>query len=153
MRTLAPRPRRARRGFSLLEILIVMIVLGVVSATSMGKMHTIMTQQRLYRAATATQGDLEAAFAISVRNRAPIRISWDATNLQVDVTDRAGTTIYRKSNLGAEYGIAAADVSFSRSPVEVYPNGIADGTLTITLTLEHMTRTVQMSRTGLIQTQ
>lgn len=131
--------------------MIVMIVIGIVAAATTGRFHAVMVQQRVQRAAAATQGDIEAAFAIAARNRVPIRVSWDASNVQVDVTDRAGATIYRKSNLGVEYGLTAAGVSFSRSPFEVYPDGLANDSLTIALTVERTTDTVRVSRTGLVR--
>ncbi len=153
MRTFGPGPRRVRRGFTLLETLIVMIIVGVVTATSMGKMHTVMQQQRLQRAATAVQGDLEAAFSVAVLERVPIRVTLDTAKLQVDVANRAATTTYRTSNLGSGFGLTAGGVSFSRPFLEVYPNGIANDTLTITLKVEKLTKQVRMSRTGLIRTQ
>ena len=152
MRTLAPGPRRARRGFTLLEMLTVMIIVGVVTATSMGKAHTVMQQERLQRAATAMQGDLDAAFAIAVLQRVPIRVSLDSAHLKIDVANRAGTDTLRTSDLGAEFGITAGGVKFSRPYLEVYPNGMANDTLTITLTAGKVTKSVCMSRTGLIRT-
>ena len=120
---------------------------------SMGRIHTLTVQQRLQRAVTATQNDIEAAFAVAVRNRQPTRIAWNSATRQLVVTDRAGTTFFRKSNLGAVYGLAAAGVTFSRSPVEVYPDGLANDTLLITLTVETVTKRVRVSRSGLIQLQ
>ena len=152
MRTFAPGPRRARRGFSLLEMLTVMVIVGVVTATSMGKAHTVMQQQRLQRAKTAAQGDLDAAFSIAVLERVPIRITWDSVKLQIDVANRAASTTYRTSNLGADFGLTAGGVKFSRSYVEVYPNGLANDTLTITLTAGNDTTQLCMSRSGLIRT-
>jgi len=142
---------RSRRGFSLLEITVAMVIVGLTSAASAGKVHDIMIQQRVARAATAMRNDLEGAFALAVRNRRPIRISWDATAMQLGVTDRAGTTAYRHTNVGRDaYGLTSSAVSFSRSPVEVYPNGLANDTLTITLSTGGVTKRVRMSRAGLV---
>ena len=106
--------RRARRGFTLIELLIVVLVGGVVSAMSFGRMHNIILQQRIARAATSMQGDLEAAFALAARNRQPIRIAWGAATMQLGVTDRAGAVTYRHTNLGPDaYGLASSNVAFS----------------------------------------
>ena len=143
-------PRRIR-GFTLLEVLVVLIFAGVVTAMSVGRIHTLTVKGRLRRAATATRNDIEAAFAIAVRNRQPVRIAWSSSTRQLVVTDRAGTTYFRRSNLGSVYGLAASNVAFSASPIEVYPNGLANNPLTITLTVESAVDTVIVTRSGLIQ--
>ena len=142
---------RRNRGFTLLEVLVVMIIAAVVTAMSVGRIHSLTVQQRLQRAVVATRNDIEAAHTIAVRNRQPVRISWSAATRQLVVTDRAGTTYFRRSNLGTVYGLAAAGVTFSRSPIEVYPNGLANDTLLITLTVETVTKRVRVSRSGLVR--
>ena len=145
-------PPRLSRGFTLLEVLVVMIIAAVVTAMSVGRIHSLTVQQRLQRAVTATQNDIEAAYAIAVRNRRPVRIAWSSGTRQLVVTDRAGTTFFRRSNLGTVYGLAAAGVKFSRSPIEIYPDGLANDTLLITLTVENVTKRVRVSRSGLVRT-
>ena len=44
-------------------------------------------------------------------------------------------------------------VTFSRSPLEIYPNGFASDTLAITLSANGSTRTIRMTRTGLVRIQ
>jgi prepilin-type N-terminal cleavage/methylation domain-containing protein len=141
-----------RAGFTLLELLVVMVIVGVISTVSVGKIHDVMIQQRVYRAASVVQTNVEAAWSIAARNSRPIRIAWDATNLQLDVTDRAGTTVYRRAGLGTNpYGLASGSVTFSRSPVEVYPNGLANDTLLITMSMSGVTKKIWVSRAGQVQ--
>ncbi len=71
--------------------------------------------------------------------------------MQMGVTNRAGTTAFRHTNLGmGAYGLRSADVSFSSSPVEVYPDGLANDTLTITISHTSITKHVRMTRTGMV---
>jgi Tfp pilus assembly protein FimT len=136
----------------MLEVVIALMLVGIVSMLSAGRIHAIMVQQRVARAATSLQSDLEAAFTIAARNRRPIRIAWDATKMQMQVTDRTGTIFYRRTPLGKEaYGLSSSNVTFSTNPLEVYPNGLAAGSLTIALSLEGNKRTIQMSRGGMVQ--
>ncbi len=145
-------PARVRAGFSIIEILTVLTIAGITAAMSAGRIHAILVQQRVARAATILQGDLEAAFAIAARNRLPIRISWDASMMQMKVTDRAGSVAYRKTTFGKDdFGLSSSGVSFSASPIEVYPNGLASGTLVVTLSAEGNTRTISMSRSGIVR--
>jgi prepilin-type N-terminal cleavage/methylation domain-containing protein len=141
-----------RAGFSILELMVVMLIGGVMAKMSIGRIHDLMSQQRVFHAATAVQNDLEAAFQIAGRNRQPVRISWNASVQQLSITDRAGWTSYRKTNLGRQaYGFASNAVTVSASPVEVYPNGLAADTLLITLSSNGFTKKLRMSRAGLVQ--
>jgi prepilin-type N-terminal cleavage/methylation domain-containing protein len=146
--------KRRRTGFSLLELLIVLMIVGIVSALSAGRIHAIIVQQRVSRAATSLQSDLEAAFAIANRNRRPIRIAWSTASMQMQVTDRSGSIFYRRTPLGRDaYGFTTSNVTFSRSPIEVFPTGLANDTLTITLAAEGNTRKIRMTRAGMVRTQ
>jgi prepilin-type N-terminal cleavage/methylation domain-containing protein len=148
--------RSARRGFTILELLIVMFMVAIVGGMSMGKMHDIMMQQRVIRASSTIRTSVEDAFAIASRNRKPVRMVWDATKMQFNITDRAGTTIYRHVGLGQDpYRLPASSVTFSSSPVEIYPNGLAGSSLTITLSTalsaSTAARTITVSRAGMVQ--
>jgi len=143
-----------RKGFTLLELMVVVVIMGVVGSMSAGRIHELMLHGRLSRAASGVQNDLEAAFATAGRNRRPIRIVWNSTSMQMQVTDRAGYLTYRRTSLGVDpYGLTPGAVTFSRSPVEVYPTGLANDTLLITLSVENITKRVRMSRAGLVQVQ
>ncbi|MGE5101645.1 MAG: Tfp pilus assembly protein FimT/FimU [Deltaproteobacteria bacterium] len=143
-----------RRGFSLLELITVLVLIGVLASISIGKMRDVMTQQRLYRASNIVQTNVEMAWSLAARNRRPIRISWDAANRQMRVTDRGATTTFRRASLGQDpYGLPAGSVTFSRDTLEVYPDGLANDTLLITLSVSSagQTKRVWVSRAGLVQ--
>jgi prepilin-type N-terminal cleavage/methylation domain-containing protein len=148
------RRHHLRAGVTLLELMVVVTIMGVVGAMSAGRVHALIVHQRITRATSAIQNNLEAAFAIAGRNRRPVRISWDASSSQLQVTDRAGTKTYSHTNLGRDpYGLGSGAVSVSRSPVEVFPTGLASDPLDVTITLENLTRRVRMSRAGMIEIQ
>ena len=98
--------RSARRGFSLVEMMVVVVIGGVLGAMSFGKINLINNDRRLNSAISAVQNDIEAAFNLAARNRVPTRITWIAEQQTMTVTDRAGTTTFRTANLGSEYGLA-----------------------------------------------
>jgi hypothetical protein len=132
--------------------MVVVVMLGILSAASVGRIRDFVIQQRVVRASTAVQNGLEAAFALASRNRQPVRISWSSSTMQLGVTDRAGIVYYRRIGLGADaYGLQAANVSVSRSPLEVYPNGFANDTLVITLTAPGSMKKIRMTRAGLVR--
>jgi prepilin-type N-terminal cleavage/methylation domain-containing protein len=153
MNSIVPMRRASlRRGFSILELITVIVVVGVLATISAGKVQEVMTQQRLYRASNIVQTNVEAAWALAARNRRPIRITWDSANRQMRVTDRGATTNFRRVSLGQDpYGLRPGSVRFSKPTLEVFPDGLADDTLLITLSSTGLTKKVWVSRAGLVQ--
>jgi prepilin-type N-terminal cleavage/methylation domain-containing protein len=147
---------RIRRGFSILEMLIVVILVGIVMSIAGVKMTTIMTQQRVVRAASTIQTDMELAYAVASRNRKPMRIifSSSASAILVRVTNRAGDTTYRQTNL-KEIGLSHGQVTSSSPEITVFPNGFASDTLSILISVTQNgvthKRRVRMSRAGLVK--
>src|SRR3954471_15423982 len=114
---------RARPGFTLTELLIVVIIMAITTQLSIGRVHALLNQQRVVHAATAVQNDLEAAFQIAARNRTPVKNQWDSAAQQFTIADRSGSMYYRKTNLGLQaYGFRAGAVKVSQTPLQVYPN-------------------------------
>jgi prepilin-type N-terminal cleavage/methylation domain-containing protein len=148
------RRARLRRGFSILELITALVIIGVLASVSAGKVRDVMTQQRLYRASNNVQTNVEAAWALAARNRQPIRIVWDSTNLQMKITDRAGTKTFRRAAFGQDpYGLTAGSIAFSTPMVEVFPDGLATSSLLVTFTKFGVTKSISVSRAGLVQQQ
>jgi prepilin-type N-terminal cleavage/methylation domain-containing protein len=143
-----------RAGFTLLELMVVVMIMGVVGTMSAGRFHALIVHQRITRAASAVSNDLEVAFTTAGRNRRPVVITWDAATKELNFTDRAASKLYRHRSLGRDpFGLTPGSVTVSRSSVEVYPTGLANDTLLITLSLENITKKVRMSRAGMVQIQ
>src|SRR5215472_13214087 len=137
-------PRARRSGFTVLEMMVVLVLVGITTAIALGRIQKLMIMNRIQRAATAAQNDLEAAFAIAGRDRQPIEIQWSTATMSLGVTDRTGTTPFRHTALGmGGYGLRTRDVRFSRTLLEVYPNGLAEDTLNITITRSGITKHVR----------
>ena len=129
-----------------------MLIMGIMAQLSMGRIHALMSQQRVVHAATAIQNDLEAAFQIAARNRKPVQIKWDANTQQFIIGDRSGSMFYRKTNLGLQaYGFQKDDVTVSQTPLQIYPNGLAADELVITINSKGVKKMIKMSRAGLVQ--
>lgn len=139
-----------RRGFTLLEVLVVVFVAGVVTAMSIGKIQALITRGRVVNAASAMQNTVEAAFALAERNRMPMRVYWSSDNLQLRVLDRSNT-VYRKLNLGNTYGLSGSNITLTHNPFEIYPNGLAQDSLIITVTSNGYTRKLWVSKAGMVQ--
>ena len=147
---------RARSGFSLMEMLIGVILVGIVMSIAGVRVSGMMTQQRVIRAAGTIQTQMEQAYAIAGRNRAPMKInvSTSASNILVTVTDRTGATTYSRTDLKT-LGLANGDVTASSSGITVFPNGFASDTLSIQISVTKNSklykRRVRMSRAGMVK--
>ena len=150
------RGPRARPGFSILEMLVVVILVGIIMSLAGMRVSGMMTQQRVIRAASTIQGNMELAYAVASRNRAPIKLLYTTTGgvIVLRVTDRAGTTEYGRTDF-RQLGLVSGNVTASSADVTVFPNGFASDTLSFTISVTKNgvtnTRRVRMSRAGMVK--
>lgn len=144
---------RSRSGVTLMEMIVVMTIVAVVALLTFPKMDATMTDERVNHAAIQLSTQLQAAFTLALRDRKPIQISFDNVKVQFTVADRAGNVFYRTGL--SDFNLKASNVTPSRNVVEVYPQGLAQDSLSITLTASadgaSFTRRVRMTRGGLVQ--
>jgi prepilin-type N-terminal cleavage/methylation domain-containing protein len=158
-----------RRGFTILELLIVVVMMGILATMSVGKTGSIMTNWRVNRAAQAYSEDLQLAFALVGRNRKPIVIEFNKDSMNLTIrsrTDAAGNTVvFNRRNFGpsSEYKLDAANMTFwpaptgispnTKSTLEVYPPGLAADSLSMLISYNRfgVAKRVRMLRGGLVQ--
>jgi len=151
--SLPPVRRTARRtGYTLVELIVALVIVGITAALGIPRISQIANQNRVLRGAQAVQIEVQQAFAIAGRNRAPVTVRWSSASVELQVTNRTGSTIYRRANMRA-FGLDAADVSVSPSVFTVFPNGIAGDSLTIRVQRGSYSRMVRVSRAGMIRIQ
>jgi prepilin-type N-terminal cleavage/methylation domain-containing protein len=152
--SLAPRSPSRRPGFTIIELLAVVVIMALLMGVSVGRISAIITQQRLNRAAVALSADLQAAFSLAQRDRKPVTISFSDSTMELSLTDAASGTVLRKTSLG-NFNMSSSNVSLSRSTLNVYPAGLAGDSLSITLSATIGSTTysqrVRMTRGGLVQ--
>jgi type II secretory pathway pseudopilin PulG len=139
-----------------MEMLIVVILIGIIMSVAGVRVSGMMTQQRVVRAASTIQTQLETAFALAGRNREPMKIVFttSASAVTVKTTNRAGTTTFTTTDLKA-LGLSNGNVTASSNQIEVFPNGFASDTLNIQVLVSRggatYRRVVRMSRAGLVK--
>ena len=142
-------------AFTVIEMIVTLTIVGVVVAVTVPKISSINTQNKVHRAANVMQTEVQQAFAIAGRNRKPIKFLWSSATLQLQVTDRLGTTIYRRSGLGAgsSLNFVASDITIYPTTLTVFPNGLASDTLFLQVSKSGFTKTVRVSKSGMTRVQ
>lgn len=150
-RTRAAGARSLRAGFTILDVLMTVVILGVLTAVATPRFGRTIASSKVNRAIFAVSGELELAGTLAARQRKPVRVAYDATSGELRVTDRASGAVLRSLPLGtrSDYGLSA--VTLSAAAVDVFPNGITSGPLTVSLTGAGHTRQATMSRAGYVR--
>ncbi len=135
-----------RGGFTLIELVIVIVVIGLILRFALPGASRSIRIGRVNRAAQVLSADLDRAFSTAARQRKPLRLAWDGAAMQYTLTDRASGTVLLTRPLGTA---GATTVSFSASPLDVFPGGFASSALTVSVAEGDYTRHIQMTRAGL----
>lgn len=133
----------------MVEMLIVVTVLGTVTAMAMPNVNSTIRQRRVIAAANALSSDVEAAFSLAARQRRPVRVAYDAASGEIRVADQATGTVYRRRPLqmSSEYHLDA--VSMSPPFIDIFPNGVGSADFSVSLTNGAFQRQIAVTRTGL----
>ena len=116
--------RLNKAGFTLIELMIVIAIIGIVSAIAAPNFRTYMAERRLSGAARMVMSDLMAARQKAVTQNVNITVTFTSNHEYSITNDAAVRDIQR------DY----SDVTFTNSGAAVfYPRGNATGT-TVTLT-------------------
>jgi prepilin-type N-terminal cleavage/methylation domain-containing protein len=151
MQTSSSRSRvHSRRAFSMIELLIVISMIGLIAVMAMGRTTNMVAGWRVSRAAQAYGEELQAAFAIVGRDRKPVRIAFNDTTMELQITNRAGTLKYRFGPK-SEYKLDKVNITPSTNILEVFPPGLAADSLSIVISRNGKFRRIRMLRGGLVQ--
>ncbi|HEX6575099.1 MAG TPA: GspH/FimT family pseudopilin [Gemmatimonadaceae bacterium] len=142
---------RLRSGFSMLEMLIVMIIMGILVNIAVSRMATVIRHERVNRAAQVLVQDLQNGFAMAGRQRAPVRLTFTPSTKTYVFKDRASSTVLqtRVMSEGADYSLTS--MSSTASVVDILPNGIGSTAFTVTLANGDYSRQIFASTAGFIR--
>lgn len=140
-----------RRGFSAIELIIVMVIIGLMAAASMPRISRVVAEQRIRKLQDAVATDLERGWAYARREHKPIRITYNTSTYVLAITDRASGTVLYQNYIGRFDDMSTTAVTFSPSGgITIFPPGLSDAAVTITLTNVSFTRTINATRAGLV---
>lgn len=138
-----------RSGFSLTELLLVLSMLGVITAVALPSVSRSLTSVRADRVAAIVAADMKLAFSMAARQNRPVRLTLNSAQRQYTISDRASGTVLQRRNFGAGAGdLMVSSLSGTVASVDIFPNGLASAGVTYTLSVTTHQRAVVMTRTG-----
>ena len=139
----------ARRGFTAIEMILVVTIIGLMAAAVMPRISRVVAETRIRKLQAVVATDIERAFALANREHKPVTITYSTSTFVLAVTDRASGTVLFQDYIGRFDDMSTTAVTFTPSGgITIFPMGLASGSLTITLTNTTYTRTVTATRAG-----
>jgi len=139
--------QRSRNGFTAIEIIIVLVIIGLVASIAMPRISTTVAADRVRRAQFIVGSQLELAFQYAARTRKPVTVTLASGVLTI--SDRASGTAYKKLNLAQNGPWALTSVTATPSGgITIFPTGIASSAIRITLTNNSYSRVVSATIAG-----
>jgi len=137
-------------GYTVIELLIVMIIIGVLAGITYARMAPTIEGARVRGAASLLAGDLQYAQVLAARQRLPVVIAVNSGALTYQIADRAGT-VFRTRDFGTAGDFDLTEVSATPASLEVFPNGVSAQSATYTLGIGGNRQRVTFSRAGQVR--
>jgi type II secretion system protein H len=145
---LAHPTRALRAGFSLIEMMVTVSMLGIMAGMVAPKVSKDISHSRVNSAARVVAVDLEQALSLAGRQRRPVRLVIDGSAKQIQLVDRVSGQLISRRAFGATTEYKLYSISGSPSTVDLLPQGVATASTIVTLSAGGYSRTVTMSRGG-----
>lgn len=143
--------RKGHEGYSFIEMLTAIVVLGLMLTITILSMAPQVQKARVRSAVNMVSGDMSRALRLAVQHQRPMLILFQPATRQYQVRDRdSSSAVYVQRDFGDGTDLSLDSLAASPQSVEVYPNGLARETITVTVGIEGYTRSVRLTRAGLI---
>ena len=137
-----------RAGFSLIEMLVTVSMLGIMVGMAAPNVSKEISHSRVNGAAQVVAADLEQALSMAGRQRRPVRVVIDGAAKEIRLLDRVSGQLISRRVLGdiSEYKLYS--VAGSPATVDLLPHGVATASTIVTLSAGGYSRNVTMTRGG-----
>ena len=143
--------RAPRAGFSLIEMLVTVVMLGIMVGMVAPNVSKDISHSRVNGAAQVVAADLEQALSLAGRQRRPIRLVVDGAAKEIRLMDRVSGQLISRRALGDVSEYKLYSVAASPATVDLLPQGVATAPTIVTLTAAGYSRRVTMTRGGYVR--
>jgi prepilin-type N-terminal cleavage/methylation domain-containing protein len=152
MRTDSKNHKYSLRGFSVLELIVVVTILGIMVTMAAPAMSRIVRHNRVNRATTVITSDLQNAFAVAARQRRPVRIQADAATRSYQFVDRSTGAVLRIRTFYGDLSEYKLDqLVFTPATIDVFPSGVSSALLTINLANGDYSKQIKATTAGFVR--
>lgn len=146
------RSSKRTAGFTIIELIVIVAIIGVIAGIAGPSMSRITRHDRTNRAATVIAADIQNAFALAGRQRAPVRIQADAATKSYRFIDRkTGKVLRIRSFYGNTSEFMLNKLAFTPATIDVYPSGVSSAVLTVDLANGDYSRKITASTAGFVR--
>jgi prepilin-type N-terminal cleavage/methylation domain-containing protein len=143
----------SRRGLTLVELLLVVVVLGILTVMIAPVISRVTTRARVNEATGVVAADLEQTVGLAGRLRKPMTLSLEGTGRYV-VKDRATSpadTVRLRRNLAYSADQGVNSLTLEPSTITIFPNGLVSAALTVTIASNGYSRQITLSPAGQVR--
>lgn len=145
-------PIARRRGFTVLELIMVVSIMGILVSIAGPAISRIVRHNRVNRAAMVITADLQNAFASAARQREPVRITADAATKSYQFVDRTTGEVLRiRSFYGDTSEYRLSTLNFTPATIDVFPSGVSSTPIIVDLANGDYSRKITASTAGFIR--
>ena len=135
----------------MVEMGLTLVVIAIMTAMMVPKIGRVIQATRLNREIAIVAADMEQAFTLAARYRKPMRLSCTCGTQTYTIADRTGGTVRLSRRLGADADLGTVTLTFSASPVDIFPSGVATAPDTVRITSGISTRAVVLTTAGQVR--
>lgn len=143
--------RLSRRGFTLIEVLIVVVIVGVLLGVAIPSVGRSITRDRVARSADVVHAMLDEGAQLASRLRRPVEVEFVAATRSLQLVDRDSGTVLRSRSFADDQDLRATIAMTPSGGIQIFPNGRATAALSITLTGGDASATVTRTATGIVR--